>query len=497
MKKAILLSSVMIIVLGLMVWGEVQSFSFYNESLPQAFMDISTQFNIPIVVDNSVTGEITANLNNVTLEEALGILCKKAGLFYFKKDGVYFVGSQGSSSAMKLYGYETRVIPLKYISASGAMTLLSNYAKFITYAPSEPVLVFSGPQEVYERAVKRLESVDVAGPALYVAYSVYEVSNEVWKNGGNRNGALSLLDSMENGSFTSVNFKDFATVTASSQMRANGFAKVKVGSNANFSVKDLGFKMSISLPSFNDEGAVMKIDLSSSSLSNFEISSKLKVNKGKIAVSAFKYKGKEFVVEVGAFKTSGKISKLANLWPSEKKEKDFFFMLRGFLTYPAFESFARYGKFAISVKKDVQDDYPFVAIGMNDALSENLRAYLFIGASAAMKDMNELSSYFCELALTQSFDFDSEGFVSSGYLLARAPLNDLAAFEAKYVGNMEYNFSGLLLGGSVSYDYDNDTGKSSFDAYVSGGIVLKPWGVMRILYSPFSKETKGEIDISM
>lgn len=114
MKKIILISLVFFISIAFVsqayASGMTSSFVFSQESLQNAFQDISTTFNVPIVVDQTVLGNVTMNLNNVTLEQAVETLCKGYGLFYFNYNGVYL-------SARVLQPYQCRLRVIQSVSS--------------------------------------------------------------------------------------------------------------------------------------------------------------------------------------------------------------------------------------------------------------------------------------------------------------------------------------------------------------------------------------------
>jgi type II secretory pathway component HofQ len=58
---------------------EFVNLSFNNADLREAIMALATSGNLNVVLDNEVTGTITARLTDITHEEALDILVKTAG----------------------------------------------------------------------------------------------------------------------------------------------------------------------------------------------------------------------------------------------------------------------------------------------------------------------------------------------------------------------------------------------------------------------------------
>jgi hypothetical protein len=466
------------------------SFSFYQEDLSQAFLDISTQFNVPIVVDESVSGQVTMNLNDVTLDEAMNLLCKKAGLFYFEKNGVYFVGSSSSPEMMKMYGYKTRIIPLNYLDPKGAMAFLSPYSNYISYASGEPLLIFFGPDGIYKKVLDTLKTVDVETPKMYVTYTVYEVTDESWQNGGHN---LAMIGKLQQNEFKSVDFKDFFFERKSMNFESYGFAKVNVGKTAAFSVQDLGLSIKMQLLSYASNRAEVSIDLSSVGDSSLNVSSRMSLLKGKIALCKMKARGKTFLVEVSVVKPAPQMLTFAKIWPKEEKESDFSFMTRGYLMYGVFEMIGRYRKFAVSIDRS-DFSLPFdVYAGISEKFAENLYGYLFVGVTLPATSFESISTYTVKLMAVQT-PKKSEMILSSGYVSLQMPL-DFSSMKIDYAGNLEFEIGNLLIGGSVEYHHTHSEQK--FVPYLSAGLVFGPKAFGRVLYSPTTKAFKGEIDVEM
>ncbi len=237
MKKIILISLVLLISVALLTYAAdmTSSFVFSQESLQSAFQDISMAFNVPIVVDQTVSGNITMNLNNVTLDQAISTICKGYGLFYFDYNGVYFVGTNVSALSMKVAGYSQDVIKLKYLNASGAMAFLQPYTNYITYSQSYPYLFFFGPRDVYDKVLSAVNSVDVPGSNTYVVYNVYSMSSntyQIWQN-------AFYSSYLAPGQFKSTNFEFFQQFYSSMKFVGNGFAVANVGKSVQFTTKIL------------------------------------------------------------------------------------------------------------------------------------------------------------------------------------------------------------------------------------------------------------------
>ncbi len=483
------LAIVPLLLTAVSIFAVTASFSFYQESLSQAFADMSTQFNIPIVVDQSMSGQVSLNLSDVTFDEAMNLLCKKAGLFYFEKNGVYFVGSSTSSLSMKIYGYASHTIALKYLKPKDAVSILSAYSSYITYADGEPFLFFAGPENVYKRALAILRSVDKKPATLYVVYNLYEVSEDVYQNGGENNGILSELEKNAN-SFSSVGFDAFFRNTNRFSFVGSGFAKVGVGKSASFSASDVEIKLNSTVISSNSSKTVLFLNVSNTNDATFKVNSTLSVPNKSVAVSMMKGMGKSFVLEVSVVKTSPNMSNFAQMWPYEKKEKDFYFKIRSSLSTPTFVSIMRYKELALSIDMSSASSSTNVFVGIGGNFVKDLYGYVLVGTSLPIQT---IGSYLFKASLIQASN-ETGSIVSSGFLTFNAPIISLNDFKIDYVGNLEYRFNSLLLGGSLCYSFNSSSDEQSIVPYISGGIDFGSGNNVRILYSPVSGEYKGELE---
>ncbi len=485
MRKALLFVS--LIFVAIVVLATTATFSFYQESLSQAFVDVSESFNVPIVVDETVSGQVTMALNNVTFKGAIDDLCAKFDLFYFEKNGVYFVGSSSSSVMMKVYGYSTHVIPLKYLSANDAIKFLAPYTSYITYASGSGILLFRGPKEIYSKVAKIIKNVDKVPNTSYIVYALYSVPSDFYTS-GNNSGWLSKL--VNTGNFSSVDAKQFTSVKKSFIAEENGFAFAQSGKTVSFDISDMKSKLDATVMSQSASGAKINLSLSSSGLVNVAANSVLTIRKNDVVLAALRNGEQDFVIEVSVVKTSPSISKLAKMWPIERKVRSFYLKANISTSEISFEVLARYLNIAADVEKTASNASIYAGIG--EKIAQNLWGYLLAGSNVPIKS---LDSYKVKFVLVQTEN--SNGFIlSSGSLSLAAPLKAFNEFKLNYSGTVEMRFDTLLLGVNMQYSYDNTNGEQSFDSFLTGGYLLNG-NVVRVMYGPLSKEFRFELEWGM
>jgi type II secretory pathway component GspD/PulD (secretin) len=95
---------------------ETASFNFKGARGADALRLVATQFGYSVVMGESVGGTLTANLNKVTLEEALQYVAQATGCEYVVRDHVILVNPSAPVS---------RVFPLRYLGPDAAATAIT------------------------------------------------------------------------------------------------------------------------------------------------------------------------------------------------------------------------------------------------------------------------------------------------------------------------------------------------------------------------------------
>ncbi len=488
MKRVFLLLFPLILV-AVVALAATASFSFYQESLPQAFMDVSNAFNVPIIVDNTVSGEVTLSLNNVTLQQAVNELCVKAGLFYFEKDGVYFVGTTSSSVMMKVYGYSTHVIVLKYISSKDVMSFLTPYESYLTYATGSDFLLFRGPSDVYAKVLKTVEKVDKAPNVSYLVYTLYSVPDDFYTSGSYTGWFGKLVNSKE---FSSVDAKQFMKVENWFTTEENGFALVQSGKTVNFNLSSMRSKLSVSMLSQSASRSKLSLSLQGSGVINSKIKTVVTIANKQVLLADLRNGKEDFLIELSVVKTAPRLSEFAKLWHVKKKSEGFYLRVN-ISTSGVFNILTRYKLFSLNVSK-ISSSASTLEVygGMAGKLAENFWGYVLLGSDFPVESMNSYKAIF---SLVQTRDLNSF-VVPSGVLSVSVPILALNELTFEYSGTLELRFSSLLVGVNVSYLYENFTSIQKLAPFLTVGVLLKN-AFLQGMYDPFSRESKFELEWGM
>lgn len=124
---------------------------FANADVSQVLKALAMQANVNIVTAPDVTGQVTVSLQNVSVEEALSLICALSGLHYAKINNTFVVAA--SSDRLVPFGKvgqksETRVVPIYSGEGSQIKTAVLKSVPFDTTSggfelvlPSEQVAI--------------------------------------------------------------------------------------------------------------------------------------------------------------------------------------------------------------------------------------------------------------------------------------------------------------------------------------------------------------------
>ena len=149
--------------------------SLVKVDIKEALYLLSNQAKVPIIYPPGISGEVTVELRNVSIETALNVILTGTPYDWFKRDGYYVVYSLQS---LPITLGQVHVIELRNISADQAMEYLKDYEDYVSKAGPSAIAVFSGGK-VYSKVKEILEKVDLPGRQLVIWYRVIFFSDYV------------------------------------------------------------------------------------------------------------------------------------------------------------------------------------------------------------------------------------------------------------------------------------------------------------------------------
>ncbi len=137
------------------------SVMFYETDLREALNELALQSGVNILMDNTVSGMVTLNLNDVPLDEALRLLCLPGGYTFTRGEGYYLVGLPDPLNRVFHNLAESRVIRLNHLLAKDLAPILPSYAeKYIEYSREGNQVVITAPPELLDKIMAVIAEID-------------------------------------------------------------------------------------------------------------------------------------------------------------------------------------------------------------------------------------------------------------------------------------------------------------------------------------------------
>jgi len=109
--------------------GPLISNVFYDTDIREALRDVASQAGIPIIIDETVHGYVSLEINDLPLEECLRRILAPGGYTFRKFKDYYLVGLASPDNPTFHLLSETRVFHLNYVSADDIKSLVSSFLR--------------------------------------------------------------------------------------------------------------------------------------------------------------------------------------------------------------------------------------------------------------------------------------------------------------------------------------------------------------------------------
>jgi type II secretory pathway component GspD/PulD (secretin) len=135
---------------------------FLDTDLRQALQDIAVQSGATIIPGPDVTGMVTAELKDKTVEKALDIVLASTDYEWIKQDGYYLVYSPIPDSPVFSRVSRTKIVQLKYVRTGQVLDLLPpNYKMFVTSDPVSGTVMVTATRKMLPRILSAIRGIDV------------------------------------------------------------------------------------------------------------------------------------------------------------------------------------------------------------------------------------------------------------------------------------------------------------------------------------------------
>jgi type II secretory pathway component GspD/PulD (secretin) len=154
------------------------SLSIQDADIQSVLKGLSIKKKLNIVASKDVTGKISVNVHNLTLQEVLDAIITINGFSYIQKDNIIFVTSGKGNSGEGLLDEEVRIYKLKYVDIEAVekviAKLVSESAKITFYKPEKTLIVQDFSRNL-EQVEKVLDAVDIPPRQVLIETKILQV----------------------------------------------------------------------------------------------------------------------------------------------------------------------------------------------------------------------------------------------------------------------------------------------------------------------------------
>lgn len=161
--------------------------TLFEMDLREALKEISLQTGVNIIPDQTVSGVVTADLQQVPLKKALRRILISGGYTYRKIEDFYIVGLPNPKSNTFRKLSEVEVMRLKYMNPREVISLLPSFLKqYVTGNSTSDILTINAPPKELTRIRNLISKLDQPRQQIKVKVVVTEVNSKEVKELGNQ-----------------------------------------------------------------------------------------------------------------------------------------------------------------------------------------------------------------------------------------------------------------------------------------------------------------------
>jgi type IV pilus assembly protein PilQ len=154
------------------------SLLLFETDLREALNEISLQTGVNIIMDQTVSGIVTADIQDLPLEKALQMLLLSGGFTYKKYDDFYFVGLADIKNASFTGLSELEVIRLNYVKVEDVLDIIpANYKDFVTGNRLKNTITINAPGREMDLLKGIIAEVDQPRAQVEIKVLVTEVDS--------------------------------------------------------------------------------------------------------------------------------------------------------------------------------------------------------------------------------------------------------------------------------------------------------------------------------
>src|SRR5690554_3864823 len=173
---------------------------FFETDLREALNEISLQTGVNIIMDHTVSGMVTADIQDLPLEKALDMILMSGGYTYKKYDDFYFVGLADVKNFSFTSLSELEVVNLKYVKVEDVLDIIpATYRDYVTGNRQKNTITINAPDRIMELLMGIIKEVDQPRTQVEIKVLVTEIDSRYIKEFGSDLFSFSTADEIVTG----------------------------------------------------------------------------------------------------------------------------------------------------------------------------------------------------------------------------------------------------------------------------------------------------------
>ncbi|MCF6765925.1 hypothetical protein L3V82_09070 [Thiotrichales bacterium 19S3-7] len=166
-----------------------------ESDLREALIEVSMLTDIPIVMDESVEGIVTANINDKSLEIALDMMLSIGNYAYKVKENYILVGSAQADNPTISQLSDTCIYKPENLKPIEIVELLSlYYRQYVTFSKKSRYLTITAPKNIQKKLSADILKLDFPPEQVLLEVSIIEISSDALRVMGIDWGQLMFVD---------------------------------------------------------------------------------------------------------------------------------------------------------------------------------------------------------------------------------------------------------------------------------------------------------------
>lgn len=232
-----------ILIISLITFAFSVDIYFYQTDIRDALNQLGMQEGVSIIYDPLISGFISVEAYNITLEKALDLMLLPLGYYWTKIDNVYFVGTANPDSPNFALISKKYLLNLRFITFDDLYNALPKImTNYIYKTPNKNQVLIYAPAKIASQIAETITLIDKQIPVAEIQVKIIEIDESDFKKFGvSWNNEENNTTSYNNGNLQlslnplNVNFNiimDTLISSGNAKVLAEGTLKLKSNSTS-------------------------------------------------------------------------------------------------------------------------------------------------------------------------------------------------------------------------------------------------------------------------